>query len=84
MPSHKLHRLLDRVVLGREYPWVHKLMDSPALLLGKKHRVLFHDPQTALLIALLSCDPKAGLSCLLHQWLDNLDSRLRHGRKRVP
>jgi len=72
MPSHKVHRLIDRLVLGKEYDFVHKLMDLPALVLGEKHRVLFHDPATALLIAVATGDAKAGAACLLHQITDKI------------
>jgi hypothetical protein len=52
-------------------------MDAPIVYLGKSHRVLFHDPVTASIIA-KECypnDPKAIAAANLHISLDNLCSR---------
>jgi len=39
-----VHRLVDRIFLGREYPEVHKWMDEPYRLLRGRHRILRHSP----------------------------------------
>jgi len=44
MPPHRIHKKIDRIFLGKEYPDVHRDMDEPAKWLGKRHRILRHDP----------------------------------------
>jgi hypothetical protein len=44
MPSHKVHRLIDRIFLGEEFPDVHHWIDEPYKYLGRKHRILRHTP----------------------------------------
>jgi len=29
MPKHKIHRYIDKLFLGREFPHVHRWMDEP-------------------------------------------------------
>lgn len=80
MPDHRVHRFIDRAVLGREYPWVHRFMDKPYRLLGPRHRILFHDAGTVVL--LMAVDPGAGLSALLHIVADHALPSRRAGRRR--
>lgn len=42
MPSHKIHRLVDKLILGKEYD-VHRILDEPYKWLNKKHRVSRHN-----------------------------------------
>jgi hypothetical protein len=70
VPSWRLHRLVDKIVLGREYPEVHRALDLPYLWLGPKHRILFHDPVTATLLGFMIAGPGGALSALLHITLD--------------
>jgi hypothetical protein len=52
-------------------------MDAPVVYLGKSHRVLFHDPVMASIIA-QECypnDPYAVAAANMHIFLDNLCSR---------
>lgn len=81
MPGHRLHRLVDRLFLGREYPLVHRLADYPYRLLGPRHRILFHNERIhPLLTAVLLGDIDAGISHYLHIRLDKLWSRDRRLR----
>jgi hypothetical protein len=71
MPSHKIHRLIDRLVLGKEMEIVHLIKDHPYKLWpGKKHREWLHDRRTNLLLGVI-LGPKAFLSAELHDWADN-------------
>jgi len=79
MPKHKIHRLIDRIVLGREYPHVHRWMDEPYKILGKKHRILRHDPIT--LFLKYGPSPEF-ISGLLHIMADRGESLLKKRRKR--
>lgn len=87
MPGRRVHEWLDKLVLGRAHPEVHRLMDSPSLVLGKRHRVLFHSPLE--LVLLFGDDPEKLAAALLHVWLDRevtrallSTSKLRRKRRR--
>jgi hypothetical protein len=68
MPSHKVHRILDRMIFGREYPDVHNLMDITAPVQGSHHRTsISHNP---LFILAITRDRNKFLSAMLHQALD--------------
>jgi len=73
MPSHRLHRLVDRMVLGKEYPDVHRWIDEPYRYLGKRHRILRHSPLEIMLK--YHSDPNRLIAGLLHIALDYASSR---------
>lgn len=72
MPDHKVHRLIDRIFLGKEFKDVHRWMDKPYAYLGPKHRILRHDPFTVLLK--YHDDPARLASALLHIIADEVIS----------
>jgi len=84
MPSHEIHELIDEIFLGKRHPEVHKIMDLPAIFLGKKHRKYFHDPVSVLI--LFGRDEEKLKSALLHILMDDLVSdfkrSLRSSKKR--
>ena len=43
MPSHEIHRKIDKLILGKEFREVHKILDEPVKWLGKRHRISRHD-----------------------------------------
>ena len=71
MPGHREHRRIDRAVLGREYPHVHRLKDRAYKVLGRRHRIVGHDPLFNLLIGCVF-GPDAFLSACLHDLADKL------------
>lgn len=73
LPGHRVHRYLDRELFGKSYYRIHREMDRPYLFLGKTHRVLFHDPCSALAIAQrwYPGDDNAKLAALFHIYIDN-------------
>ncbi len=79
MPSNKVHRTLEKLILGKDLGKVDRLMDMPSVLLGSHHRQYFHDESTPLLMwALYGFD---GLKAsLLHLYADKTftskDSRI--------
>jgi len=75
LPSHRVHRVVDRMLLGRECPSVHRFLDEPYKLLGSRHRILRHDLLT--ILALAAQDPVLGASALLHVLTDYGYSALR-------
>jgi hypothetical protein len=76
VPNHKIHCYVDRLLFGKSYWRLHKQLDKPALLLGKRHRVLFHDGLTSMVIALelYPNDRRAMEAALVHIQLDKLCS----------
>jgi len=77
MPSHKIHRMISKLVLGKDYRKLHKYLDMPFLVFGKRHRILFHDLLTVAMLQ--KVDPKLGAAAALHILLDSLE---RKGRMR--
>ncbi|MCR6691571.1 MAG: hypothetical protein MRT15_04205 [archaeon YNP-LCB-003-016] len=74
MPSHRVHKLIDRLILGRSYGRVHRYMDSLSFL-GPWHRFLPpHDPFSLLIHAE---NPQEIFSGLMHISTDILSSELR-------
>jgi hypothetical protein len=72
MPSRQVHEMIDLLILGKKYPKVHKTLDLPHKWLGSRHRVLFHDEVTAMLIGYMISGNEGMLSALLHVWLDRV------------
>ena len=64
MPSHKIHRAVSRMVLSKPHDDVNKMLDAPYRELGRKHRMLFHDPLSVL--ALFPNDRERQVAALLH------------------
>jgi hypothetical protein len=79
MPEHKIHRMIDRLFLGKEREDVHAWMDEPYKWLGPKHRILRHDPITLLLK--YYDDPEGFLAGLLHIATDWGVSEFNKSRK---
>ena len=81
MPRHKVHRRLDRLILGREMPHVHLMKDWPYRVLGPRHRIVGHDMFTNILIGLLY-GRDAFISAVLHDIADKYYPVKRGGRRR--
>ncbi len=78
MPSHDIHKMVDRIVLGREYEHVHKWMDEPVKWLGVKHRMCRHNPLILLMRFGISDD---FVAAMLHLYTDWGISELNRGRR---
>jgi len=72
LPSLKVHVYYDELFFGRSYYRLHRDMDKPVFLLGRGHRVLFHDPASVYFLAseLYPGDEDAVSSGLYHISLD--------------
>lgn len=81
--KHKEHRAIDKLVLGREYPDVHRFMDKPAYRMGPGHRRFRHDMRAVLYMALKHQDPRAGVSALLHIGADFIPGEMKKMLKQV-
>jgi hypothetical protein len=76
LPGWRVHQFMEKKFFGKSYRKIHTRMDSAIVLFGRNHRILFHDPITAGLIA-AECypnDPKAVAAANLHIHLDRLCS----------
>lgn len=71
MPSHRIHRALDRLIFGEEFKDVHKYLDALAGL-GSRHRKV--PPHDMLSLLLYTQDPKKLASGYLHMLLDSLEA----------
>ena len=72
MPGLDLHAYTDRACFGKSYYKIHREMDWPYKIFGRKHRQFYHDPISAAIIA-EECypgDPDAVEAALLHILLD--------------
>lgn len=74
MPSRKAHNFITKRLLGKDYAWLHEVKDLPARSLGFKHRVAMHDHETAILLALISRDPKVYFASILHDACDKMST----------
>jgi hypothetical protein len=71
MPKHKVHKYVDRIMLGHALPEVHHAIDLPYVVLGRKHRRLFHTPLEAMYMGMIATsDPRGAQSGWLHTWVD--------------
>ena len=77
MPSLRVHCYIDRRYFGRAYPKLHRAIDKPFSVLGRGHRVLYHDYFTAYYIARRKYpgDPCAVKAAALHIEYDNICTR---------
>jgi len=75
MPSHKIHAMMEKLVLGKTYLDVDRWIDEPYKYLGKRHRVLRHSPLEIMLK--YHSDPNRLIAGLLHIALDYATSRRR-------
>ena len=80
MPSHKIHCYADRVMFGRSYRQLHEALDKPYWVLGRRHRIVFHDGWSATEVAkrVFPADPVAQESAAAHVLLDELCSSDRY------
>ncbi len=68
MPSRKFHNLLNKIILGKEYDFINRLIDFPYFLNPKRHREIFgHNIElTPLLFYLVYKDVDVALATILH------------------
>ena len=79
------HEKLEKLLLGKSYRWVDKLMDIAYLTHGAKHRAVWgHDKWFPLLVYALSKDTKAMLASFLHLYADKHSKKLRRLMKWLP
>ena len=69
MPRREVHEMIDQLLFGKKFTHVHMLKDFPSKFLGARHRVLFHDNMTNLLIG-MRYGSEALLSAYLHDLVD--------------
>lgn len=78
MPSHEEHRKITRALTGKDYDWIHKLMDHAVSYLGPRHRIVGHDPETVALAFVLSGgDLGAAIAAEAHILVDKQDTFIK-------
>jgi len=78
VPDRRVHEAVDKLLFNKKCTTVHKILDLPSKWLGEKHRILLHDPLTAMLIGFLVDRYEGAMSALLHIALDKqLSSYIR-------
>lgn len=83
MPRRELHNLLNLLLLGDTYDWLNKTVDEPWRILGRMHRILFHDEKIDPLITyMVTRDIGAALAHYLHIRLDK-DKKLQKTMKKI-
>jgi len=80
MPKHKIHRLIDRIFLSKEFPSVHAWMDEPYRWLGPRHRILRHSVFEV--FVKYHRDPEKLTSALLHILADRAESLAKRRRRK--
>lgn len=83
MPRREMHDIFEEAMLGK-ITGMTKIMDAPSKTLKARHRILFHDIPSVMLIAMLKggdiqANIKAGI---LHLALDNTMSEGKQAIKK--
>lgn len=81
-PSHKTHRKVDKMILGKEFPEVHWYKDKPYKRLGPTHRKVRHDTTTNLLLGFLY-GSEAFVSGTLHDLTDFAHTTVKKKYRKV-
>ncbi len=66
MPDRTAHKKFSKLLLGDDCNATHAAIDYPYRFLGRRHRVLFHDPLSAAFIGYFMDGYKGLASALLH------------------
>ena len=75
LPELSTHEFATEVVFGSPFTEIHKLLDYPSSLYGKRHRRLYHDEETCLYLQSRFKDQKAYPVCMFHIFLDSHSDR---------
>ena len=77
LPGLEVHCHIDRIYLGRTFPKLHRALDRSVKVLGKRHRVLYHDYASAIVIAKKEYpgDRDAERAAILHIQYDEICSK---------
>lgn len=71
MPKHRTHKFFTKSLLGKPYEEVHRALDLPFVVLGRKHRVLFHTMDEAFCLGYINTGEwKGSAASVYHVWLD--------------
>lgn len=71
MPSRRVHNFLNRIIFGSSYDKINAAIDEPFKYLGRKHRILYHNPLEAGIIGLTkTSDINGFMAGFLHVYVD--------------
>jgi len=54
MPNRATHELISRILVGNDCTSTHKIIDMPYKIYQSRHRKLFHDPLSAIVLGFLT------------------------------
>jgi hypothetical protein len=84
MPKRKTHEDISLLLLGKKFSKVHKVMDSPSKVLGRRHRIVLHSIPEGLTIGLLlTGEVKGAAAGVLHIITDVVDSGAKKAIKKL-
>ena len=85
LPSHRVHTYMDWQLFGRSFWRIHRLIDKPYLVFGRKHRMFFHTIPEAVMIArrYFPGDFQAEEAAAFHVHLDNTCSEDMFYKRRL-
>lgn len=81
MPSNYLHKKISKILTGKSHGKTNEFIDYPFRILGRKHRILFHDPFSATLLGFLFEGSDGAVAGLLHVVVDYYSSNYPFLRK---
>lgn len=83
MPNRSTHDKISRFLVEDPCDQVHYVMDYPSRFLGRGHRILFHDPITAILIGYSLKGERGAVSAISHILTDYTVTELKRYLKNV-
>jgi hypothetical protein len=72
MPSHRLHRAVEKAILGESFSDIHRTLDLVGVVGMRGHRRWLHDPFSAFMVGYALHGQKGAMSGLLHITLDKV------------
>jgi len=78
MPQRKVHNTLNRMLFGRDFNQLNKVLDSAHKVLGTRHRIVFHHPVQAAIVGYSMYGEEGALAALLHSITDEATTRNKY------
>lgn len=70
LPTGDIHSFWSERAFGTRCEATHRLIDSWSSILGSKHRIYFHDPVSAILVADRADGPQCRAAAVNHLYVD--------------
>jgi hypothetical protein len=66
MPGREVHKKLSEALLDDDCDSTHAAIDYPFRFLGRRHRILFHDPISSAVLGYMADGYKGVVSAMMH------------------